>query len=176
MIRRSHFLSLLVFGSIALPTNAFAHFQIPATAGLPGSSLYENPPFPAPQHWTWFSDVYVRRPNSTTTPSWLEWMIPLVFHQSLMTANIWTAQVMVSAGTTCSLVWKPDDLPGIGGATTNAAYATVNGLLDLTGPGSCPTGGPADGCITVYASAYVSCTVGRGGYVGPVIYSITAYP
>ena len=173
MIRRCFVVLVLVLASLGLSAEALAQWQIPATAGVPFNSLKVNPPVGLPQYWIWSGDVYVRRPATPiTTPETLDWMIPLVFYQPMMTSNAWGAQVIVSQDTTCSLQWRPDASPGAGPEGTTPVTATSPGPLVLTAPELCPIEGPATGCITAYASAYVTCTVLRGGYVGPVTYWI----
>jgi hypothetical protein len=180
MIRRSHLVSLLVSGSILMSGNAFAHWQISATTGLPADSHYGNGGFPIGiQHWRWFNDVFVSRITSTPVPR-MDWMIPIVFWQQATSGNLWSVQVMASANVPCNLVWK-SDVQGVGGASTTPISKSTAGLLDLTGVDAlgnslCPGATSwAPDCITTYANAYVVCNLGLNDFVGPVLYSITPH-
>ena len=158
--------------------HATAQYQIPATAGLPGSPAYVNSFFPdadldaGVQYWNWWhTEGYVHRTDKG--PPNLHWIIPLPFYQSAKTSNAWTATIMVSANTKCRLYWAADELPGVGGAMTEQANQVAgDGPLDLTAAGRCPSTVPT-GCTNDYATAWVDCMVPRNGFVGAVTYTIT---
>src|SRR6266536_5287135 len=97
---------LVVLGSAMVAGHATAQCQIPATAGFSGLPAYVNDFFPdadldaGVQYWSWgYSDGFVSR--TQIGPTYLPWIIPLPFYQSMRTSNDWTASVMVSDRTKC---------------------------------------------------------------------------
>jgi hypothetical protein len=162
MKMRHYLMLLLVLGSVAMSGKASAFYQIPATAGRPGMSL-------SPSGWFWQSDILVKR--SGASPA--EWIVPLVF-EGWMGSNEWTAKAFVSAGSACSIQWRPDDASGVL-QPFGSAQVTASSDRVMTLTTSCPTG-PNGLCITPYASAYVSCWINSGGFIGAVNYTITPVP
>jgi len=163
MKMRHYSMLLLVLGSAVMAGKASAFYQIPATGGRPGVS---TPTLGGT--FVWQSDILVRRAGTTGA----EWIVPLVF-EGWMGSNEWTAKAFVSSGSICSIQWRPDDASGVlQPFGTSQVTATSDGVMTLTTTTSCPNGL----CVTPYASAYVSCWINPGGFIGAVNYTVTPVP
>jgi hypothetical protein len=173
LLKRSIYVSLLVLGLATVARHASAHFQIPAIAGNAANAYRMGGTY-----WEWGSDGYVRRKDDGPSVD-LYWYIPLPFHQTSEGSNTWSVSVVASQGTMCSLQWRDDHIPDqqqAEGTTEITQDRQGGGQLILTSTDLCPEDGPAQGCTTVFSTAFVACLIPQGGFLGAVTYNIDAAP